>query len=66
MSNATIIEVRSVAAGLVVRDRNGFRFFAATPEFSGLDGRTFRNPQEAEKAAIRHLGVRGDKPSRRV
>lgn len=66
MSNAYIIEVRSAAAGLVVRDRNGFRFFSAAPDFAGLDGRAFRNPQEAEKAAIRHLGRRGDKASRRA
>jgi hypothetical protein len=58
MSNAYVIEVRSTAAGLVVRDRRGFRFFSATNDFSGLDGRLFRNPQQAEQAAIRHASRR--------
>jgi hypothetical protein len=65
MSNATIIEVRSAAAGLVVRERGGVRFFSATPDFAGLDGRVFRNPQEAERAAIRHVVRRGGKTSPR-
>jgi hypothetical protein len=61
MSNAYVIEVRSAAAGLVVRERGGFRFFSATNDFAGLEGRSFRNPQEAEKAAIRHAALRGAK-----
>ena len=66
MSKAYVIEVRSAAAGLVVRERGGFRFFSATSDFAGLDGRSFRNPQEAERAAIRHAVLRGDKPTLRV
>jgi hypothetical protein len=70
MSDAYIIEVRSAAAGLVVRahDRHGFRFFASLPEFAGLEGRCFRNPQEAERAAERHARGRSDRgrpPARR-
>lgn len=61
MSNAYVIEVHSSPAGLVVRDRGRFRFFAATNDFLGLDGRSFRNPQEAERAAIRHADDRADK-----
>jgi hypothetical protein len=61
MSDAYVIEVRSAPAGLVVRDRGRFRFFAATDAFLGLDGRTFRNPQEAERAAVRHVDARIDR-----
>ena len=51
MSDAYIIEVQSTAAGLVVRERGGFRFFSAAAEFAGLDGHLFRNPGAAERAA---------------
>uniref|UniRef100_Q07VR4 Uncharacterized protein n=1 Tax=Rhodopseudomonas palustris (strain BisA53) TaxID=316055 RepID=Q07VR4_RHOP5 len=57
MSNAFIIEVHSRAAGIVVRDGHGFRFHAATRDFSGLDGRDFGTPGEAHKAAIRHVAA---------
>jgi hypothetical protein len=52
-----IIEVRSQAAGIVVRDGPRFRFFAANHAFNSLEGRVFRNPREAESAALRHLGT---------
>jgi hypothetical protein len=63
MSDAYVIEVKSAAAGLVVRahDRHGFRFFAALPEFAGLEGRCFRSPQEAERAAERHAHGRSER-----
>ncbi|KIZ47951.1 MULTISPECIES: hypothetical protein [Rhodopseudomonas] len=54
MSDAFIIEVKSTAIGLVVRDGRGFRFHAACDEFHGLDGRAYRSPDDAQKAAIRH------------
>ncbi|NVN85669.1 MAG: hypothetical protein HXX15_06220 [Rhodopseudomonas sp.] len=54
MSHAFIIEVKSQAAGIVVRDGRFFRFHAATHDFNGLDGRGFSSPGEAQKAAIRH------------
>jgi hypothetical protein len=53
MSDAYIIEVSSQAAGIVVRDRGGFRFFAASHRFNALEGLLFRNAREAERAAIR-------------
>jgi hypothetical protein len=53
MSDAFIIEVKSRAAGIVVRDGRFFRFHAATHDFNGLDGRGFRSPGEAQKAAVR-------------
>jgi hypothetical protein len=53
MSDTYIIEVSSQAAGIVVRDRGGFRFFAATDRFNALEGQVFRSAREAERAARR-------------
>lgn len=53
MSDTYIIEVRSNAAGIVVRNPGGFRFFAASHRFNALEGQLFRNAREAERAAIR-------------
>jgi hypothetical protein len=52
MSDTYIIEVSSQPAGIVVRDKAGFRFFAATHRFNPLEGRLFRNAREAERAAM--------------
>jgi hypothetical protein len=51
MSDTYIIEVSSQAAGIVVRETAGFRFFAASHRFNRLEGRLFRNAREAERAA---------------
>jgi hypothetical protein len=53
MSDTYIIEVRSKAAGIVVRDLDGYRFFAATHHYNPLEGQLFRNARDAEHAAIR-------------
>jgi hypothetical protein len=53
MSDTYIIEVASQAAGIVVRDQDGYRFFAATHRFNPLEGQLFRNAREAEVAARR-------------
>ena len=53
MSDTYIIEVSSQPAGIVVRDPEGFRFFAASQRFNRMDGRLFRNAREAERAAFR-------------
>ncbi len=55
MSDTYIIEVSSEAAGIVVREKSGFRFFAAVHKFNPLDGRVFKNAREAERAATRFL-----------
>jgi hypothetical protein len=52
MSDTYIIEVSSQAAGIVVRDSEGFRFFAASHRFNPMDGQLFRNAREAERAAV--------------
>jgi hypothetical protein len=53
MSDTYIIEVGSQSAGIVVRNKNGYRFFAASHRFNRLEGQLFRNAREAERAAIR-------------
>ena len=51
MPQTYIIEVSSQAAGIVVRNPEGFVFFAASHCFNRLDGQLFRNAREAERAA---------------
>lgn len=58
MSDTFIIEVRSQAAGIVVRDKVGFRFFAASHAFNALEGRIFSNAREAERAAVESVLTR--------
>jgi hypothetical protein len=53
MSDSFIIEVSSEAAGIVVRDSAGYRFFAASRPFYRLDGQVFRTVRDAERAAVR-------------
>ena len=53
MSDTYIIEVFSKTAGIVVRELDGYRFFAATHRFNSLEGQLFRNAREAERAATR-------------
>ena len=53
MSDTYIIEVGSQPAGIVVRNGEGYMFFAASHRFNRLDGQLFRNPREAERAARR-------------
>jgi hypothetical protein len=53
MPQSYVIEVSSQAAGIVVRNPEGFVFFAATHRFNRLDGQLFRTAREAERAAIR-------------
>jgi hypothetical protein len=56
MSDTYIIEVASQPAGIVVRNPDGYRFFAATHRFNALEGQLFRNAREAERAALRLAG----------
>ena len=51
MSDTYIIEVASQAAGIVVRDPDGYRFFAASHRFNPLEGQLFRSAREAERVA---------------
>jgi hypothetical protein len=53
MSDTYIIEVFSQPAGIVVRDPEGFRFFAASSRLYRQEGQVFRTAREAERAARR-------------
>jgi hypothetical protein len=59
MYDTYIIETPKGAAGIVVRDGRGFRFFAAIHDFNDLEGRVFGTPKEAEAAALRHVDGAG-------
>lgn len=48
---AFVIETADMAAGIVVRQADGYRFFAADRHFSQLDGSIFKSPKAAQKAA---------------
>jgi hypothetical protein len=60
MSDTYIIEVKSEAAGIVVRDKAGFRFFAANERFRQLEGKLFRSAREAERMAKQLLATRSE------
>lgn len=51
-SDTYIIEVSQQAAGIVVRNPDGYRFFAATHRFNPMEGQLFANAREAERAAF--------------
>ena len=55
MSDRFVIEIHEEAAGIVIRDRGGFRFFSADPDYSAIDGHLFRDVRAAELAARRHF-----------
>jgi hypothetical protein len=58
MSDSYIIEVRSEPAGIVVRERGGFRFFAASQAFQRMEGQYFRSAREAEQEALAQVKSR--------
>jgi hypothetical protein len=53
MPQSYIIEVSSQPAGIVVRNPEGYVFFAASHRFDRLEGQLFRSAREAERAAAR-------------
>jgi len=52
MSDAFVIEVEGEAVGLVMKEHEGFRFIASHKDQVPLDGRLFRTPTAAERAAV--------------
>jgi hypothetical protein len=51
MSTTFVIETADAGAGIVIRERSGFRFFAAVRQFAELDGQVFKTVRAAERAA---------------
>jgi len=58
MPRARIIEIDDEAAGIVVDDERGVKFFAATRAFFAFEGATFRNPGDAEREIARFASAR--------
>ncbi|WP_159730081.1 hypothetical protein [Methylosinus sp. Ce-a6] len=52
MSDAYIIELGEEAVGVVARDSNGYRFYAAKQSFRPLEGRLFHSAENARSAAL--------------
>lgn len=52
----------TVQAGIVVRDGQGFRFFAASRAFASLEGQIFKNPRAAEHAALHRADMQFHNP----
>ncbi|MEH3144901.1 MAG: hypothetical protein PGN34_06040 [Methylobacterium frigidaeris] len=58
MQTARIVEIGETSAGIVVPEPEGFRFFSAHPDYHALEGRVFRSPRHATRAAIEHRAGR--------
>ena len=58
MPTAHIVEVGDLTAGIVVLERDGFRFFASERAFDALEGTLFRTPAQATRAAKDRLRAR--------
>lgn len=58
MTEAYIIEINDRTAGIVKKDKRCFRFFSSEHLFDGLEGREFRSPRDAERAARALLSER--------
>ncbi|GGH26941.1 hypothetical protein GCM10007036_35140 [Alsobacter metallidurans] len=63
MSDAFLIELGGVSVGIVARHPGepSYRFYAANPLGRSLEGRTFRTPAAAEKAARAEQNRRGQR-----
>lgn len=48
---AFVIETAETTAGIIVRQSDGYRFFAADKQFQSLDGSIFQSPNAAQKVA---------------
>ncbi|HEY4136633.1 MAG TPA: hypothetical protein VGO34_15625 [Alphaproteobacteria bacterium] len=50
-NDAFVIETAEIAAGVIVRQKGGYRFFASSERFQLLDGSVFKSPKAAQDAA---------------
>lgn len=57
LTTAFVIETSRITAGIVTGERSGFRFHAAHPSMTPLDGTVYRTPGAAQRAAehLAHL-----------
>lgn len=56
MTDAYVIESESVTAGIAIRERGGFRFYASAAPFWAIDLRKFRRLREIHLAVRQSLG----------
>ncbi|MBY6240814.1 hypothetical protein [Methylosinus sp. Sm6] len=56
MSDTYIIELGEDAVGLVTREDDGYRFYAAKRSFRVLEGRVFDSAETARDAAVDLIG----------
>jgi len=62
-ANAYVVEVDGQTVGIVARDESGsYRFHASINRFNALEGRSFKSPREAERAAHQLTRSRFKKP----
>ncbi|HET8726311.1 MAG TPA: hypothetical protein VFO41_02265 [Alphaproteobacteria bacterium] len=61
--SAFAIEAGDTGAGVVIRQHGGYRFYASHELFTPLDGKLFRTPRDAERAADRLATDRRQTPS---
>jgi len=50
-ADAYVIEAAEIAAGVIVREKRGYRFYASNARFQSLDGSMFKSPRAAQSAA---------------
>jgi hypothetical protein len=55
MASAHVIEVGEIAAGIVILEQGGFRFFASDRAFRSLEGALFRTIDQATRTACKCL-----------
>ncbi|ATQ68329.1 MULTISPECIES: hypothetical protein [Methylosinus] len=56
MSDAYILELGVEPVGLVTREDDGYRFYAAKRSFRALEGRVFDSAENARDAAVDLFG----------
>jgi hypothetical protein len=64
MSEGYSIEIAGEIVGIIVRNKGerDFRFHSAVRAFDALDGRVFRQPAAAERAAREHAAQSASAP----
>jgi len=65
MHDAFVIETARHTAGIAVRERGGFRFYASEARFQPLDGRLFRGLGAVRAAVSTIVEPAAPKPPRR-
>jgi hypothetical protein len=63
MTQAYVIEIGEIAAGLAYREKNGFRFIASARGFAALDGMRYASPAQAERAVRAFFRQRDTPPA---